>query len=487
MSHPRAALCIVGLTLALVCVYQFVYAKHPIGLAFAVMVAALLGASGVAMLLAGQKSNRWSLLFLVPLCLSTFAKILYASSVVQVIAFFVAFCSLILFVFWNTSPPISFWHNRSLWPTSFFIETLWPFQKLKRFTSFLQLGHSGWRVLVGFVIAIPFLAIFAGLFMSSDLLLSRLLTETLRGFQLQDFFGDVIRDTVIGVIFLATGWTMFLRRSEQRAPVYSDTAVPELHTAGLLGFLLPLVVLFLCFIAFQTAAAFGGEAFVQSHGLTYAEYARSGFFQLLAVAGIVFAVCVFIYRSTNMRDAVSRWLTIALIGETGIIIFSAIKRLQLYIETYGLTLARWWPMATILFIGTVLLLLAMLAIARVSFHQVAKVLCVWSLTIVSVILLFNVEGSIVAYNADRFLSGKTNKLDVSYMVSALSDDAIPQLIVLSQKEWPARSVPSISKQGLLNALRSSGFNLSQKKKDGWRSFLVSDYWARSALMTQSLK
>lgn len=481
MNHPRAALCIIGLTLALIGVYQFVYAEHPVGLAFAVMVVALLGASGVAMLLAGQKGNRWSLLFLIPLCLSTLAKVLYASSVVQFVAFLVAFCSLVLFVFWNTSPPISFWHTRSLWPTSFFIETLWPFQKLKRFASFLQLGHSGWRVLVGFAIAIPFLAIFAGLFMSSDLLLSRLLTEALRGFQLQDFFGDVIRDAVLGVIFLATGWTMFLRRSEQRLPIYSEANAPELHAAGLLGFLLPLVVLFLCFIVFQAAAAFGGESFVQSHGLTYAEYARSGFFQLLAVAGIVFAVCVFVYRSTNMRDGISKWLTIALIGETGVIIFSAVKRLQLYIETYGLTLARWWPMVTILFIGGVLLLLAVLAIARVSFHQVAKILCMWSLTIVSVVLLFNVEGSIVAYNANRFLAGKTNRLDVGYMVSILSDDAIPQLIVLSQKEWPTRFVSSISKQGLLDALKNARIHLSQKQKDGWRSFLVSDYWARTAL------
>ena len=44
--------------------------------------------------------------------------------------------------------------------------------------------------------------------------------------------------------------------------------------------------LFLAFVIVQLAVLFGGhDRVLRTTGLTYAEYARSGFWQLLAVAG----------------------------------------------------------------------------------------------------------------------------------------------------------------------------------------------------------
>ncbi len=42
--------------------------------------------------------------------------------------------------------------------------------------------------------------------------------------------------------------------------------------------------LFVVFVVIQFAALFGGEEFLRSQGLTYSEYARRGFFELLAVS-----------------------------------------------------------------------------------------------------------------------------------------------------------------------------------------------------------
>ena len=47
-------------------------------------------------------------------------------------------------------------------------------------------------------------------------------------------------------------------------------------------------LLFLAFVAFQVRYLFGGAGHVEvTDGLTYAEYARQGFFELLAVAALV--------------------------------------------------------------------------------------------------------------------------------------------------------------------------------------------------------
>src|SRR5207244_2088993 len=48
--------------------------------------------------------------------------------------------------------------------------------------------------------------------------------------------------------------------------------------------------LFLAFIMVQLAYLFGGQANISAQGFTYAEYARKGFFELVAVAVAAFGL-----------------------------------------------------------------------------------------------------------------------------------------------------------------------------------------------------
>ena len=73
-------------------------------------------------------------------------------------------------------------------------------------------------------------------------------------------------------------------------------------------------------------------------GLTYAEYARSGFAQLLAVAALTFAVIAAARRWAAAAAAAA--LLAALCVLTLVVLASALKRLGLYEETYGFTRLR---------------------------------------------------------------------------------------------------------------------------------------------------
>lgn len=105
------------------------------------------------------------------------------------------------------------------------------------------------------------------------------------------------------------------------------------------------VLLFATFLTVQAVTLFGGEAYVQQvAGVTYAEYARQGFFQLVAVSVLVLGVVAASVRLIPKRPGRGRTLRNALLGAlcllTLVILASAMARLRLYTDTYGLTPMR---------------------------------------------------------------------------------------------------------------------------------------------------
>ncbi|MFI7450972.1 DUF4153 domain-containing protein [Nonomuraea sp. NPDC049714] len=118
--------------------------------------------------------------------------------------------------------------------------------------------------------------------------------------------------------------------------------------------LLPLTavnLLFAVFVMVQLTVLFGGDALVlKTAGLTYAEYARQGFFQLVAVSVIVLGI-VAVAASVLKTERRERWLLSGLLGVlcglTLVVLFSALHRLGLYTDAYGLSRLRLSVQATI--------------------------------------------------------------------------------------------------------------------------------------------
>jgi hypothetical protein len=102
-------------------------------------------------------------------------------------------------------------------------------------------------------------------------------------------------------------------------------------------------VLFAAFVGVQARWLFGGAAVVEATtGLTVAEYARRGFFELVAVAALL-APVILITRAAAVDDVTikrHRALSISLIVLLGAIMASAFSRMALYVSYYGLTTDR---------------------------------------------------------------------------------------------------------------------------------------------------
>jgi Domain of unknown function (DUF4173) len=218
------------------------------------------------------------------------------------------------------------------------------------------------RVLLGLVIAAPLLLIFGALFVAAD-----------AGFEqlLRDLFDITIDELITRVFFtgvltwMSAGalWQLFLNTSAPgAAPVGEKRRLLSLGIVEI-GVVLGLLnVLFAAFVATQARYFFGGAALVldtadASNRLTFAEYARRGFFELVTVAALVLVVLLaanWVTRHDEPRHAqIFRLLAGTLIALLFVIMASALHRMWTYTRVYGLTELRVYTTVFMLWLAPV--------------------------------------------------------------------------------------------------------------------------------------
>jgi hypothetical protein len=236
-----------------------------------------------------------------------------------------------------------------------------------------------------------------------------------------------------------------------------------------LEWVLPLAVLdvlFASFVVVQFAAFFGGRQHLMSTpGLTAAEYARSGFFQLLTVCVLTLVVVAVVIRWVDARERVRlRLLLGPLCALTGIVLLSAAQRLVNYEEAFGYTRLRVVVAASMAVIAAVLVML-LIAGALWKASWLPRAVLVAGVIALLALNVMDADGFIARRNIDRAAAGAP--LDSAYL-SGLSADALPQLLRLPE---PARSC-------VLSAVRA---RLDRLDEGGWRGANIARARARSLI------
>jgi hypothetical protein len=473
-----------GVTVLLTAAFHYFLAGRYYGLGFVIFaVALILVMHGIA-ILSGRTGNTWAYVFLLPAIMGITAEGLYANEVVRTAAPLLVVASLSLFSYWLMAPRATMRELHALWSRSVVLESVIPAEGGDGMFKHLSFGNHWKKILLGAGAAVPFLLVIGALFASADPLFSKTLGDILDIKSLPKNFWYIVRDIAVAVYLGRFFWSMITRSIEQRKPTFGKWDFP-LDRTMVYTFLGLLNALFLLFIGFQFVYFFGGDALVQQQGITYANYAREGFFQLLAVSAIVFCISWFIYAQTELRQWGTRGLMFALIAETGVVIVSAVRRLLLYVDTYGLTLLRWWALVGIFVIAFVLLIFLVCALAKASYGALAKGMTLFCLYLFAGLLLMNTEAMVVRFNAARFAAHGYDRLDLAYF-EKLSTDAVPAMVAVYQTYGTvpvaAASYPVIARMRVVDSYdgRDYGYatdqiqnhTLGQNLRD-WRSKLQS--------------
>ncbi len=255
--------------------------------------------------------------------------------------------------------------------------------------------------------------------------------------------------------------------------------VPRLGWIEAVTVLVAVDVLFAVFVVLQLAYLFGGLDTLAATGLPYAQYARSGFFELVAVAvlagGLLATICVIATRRTGALLGAG----IVLCGLTTVVLASALLRLRIYQDAYGWTELRFYVLATIVWLAVGIAIAAALLVR----DRMAWLLHGLAIAAVVVLVGINVVGPsrlIATENVGRLLDpsrvpadGRTG-LDVDY-VRVLGDDAVPSLV----SALPALNANDRTTLFLMLLDRKEA--LSESAATGWPAWNLGRERAREAL------
>lgn len=296
----------------------------------------------------------------------------------------------------------------------------------------LRLRASGLApVARGFLIATPIAVVIAILLASADPIFASFFTINFD-------FGRLLLDAFFVVAgSLVMAGLLRLAAAEPLDRINGPTS--RLGTTEAVVVLAVLDTVFAAFAVAQGIAASGtGAETLRAAGITYSDYARSGFFQLLWVAGITLVVLVVFSRVTGFPDRAGRRTFLALseaaIALTLLIVLVASMRLSLYEDAYGFTMLRLYSHVFAGLAAVVFLLLALdLAGLFRRRRWFAGLSTITALVLLVALNAANPEAIVVGLNVNR--AAQNHKIDARYFTE-LSSDAIPAILAARSRIDP---------------------------------------------------
>jgi MFS family permease len=282
--------------------------------------------------------------------------------------------------------------------------------------------RSAVPLLRGLGLGAVLLIVFGTLFISADAAFAEVVHQAVPSWSL----GDLPERVVVFALVAGLAGALALTAAQPRLAVDRDTVSPRLQPPEWIPAIALLDLLFAAFVAVQLTVLFGGHDHVlRTTGLTYAQYARHGFVELIVAAALTLAVAAIAARHAARKNATQRRalyvLTGILFALTLVVLASALRRLGLYEDAFGFTRMRLLAHGIIVWLGALFVLVGALAVLG---RAVARPVVVLSAVGLIAATFANPDAMIAARNADRF--ERTGKLDAVYL-SHLSADAVPRL------------------------------------------------------------
>lgn len=288
-------------------------------------------------------------------------------------------------------------------------------------------GGTAFALLRGALLALPLLILFGALFAAADPVFQGLVDRAIT-WNPERLFVALFWIGFWG--WLAAGWLRAVLFSAAEPPhllrQYAGPRIGRAETGVVLG---SLNLLFFLFVVVQFRYLFGGADLVAyTDGLGYAEYARRGFFELVTVSALLLPVLLGMHALQSDRsrggERLFRWLAGLLIGLLFVIMASALQRMRLYQQEYGLTELRLYTTVFMAWLAAVFAWFAATTL-RGRGERFAWGAAVAGLAALVVLNALNPHALIARTNTRH--AATAQRLDVAYLAD-LGPDAVPTLI-----------------------------------------------------------
>jgi len=325
---------------------------------------------------------------------------------------------------------------------------------------------------VGALLALPLLLVFGGLFASADAVF-RNLAVNLLDIDLAAATSHTFLAAFLTALAAGYLWGALLRPAPPPPPAASEASrftlgiVPVGTALGLLD------LLFLLFVVIQLRYLFGGAELVQgATGLTYAEYARRGFFELVTASALVLPILLAaewaLRHEPHAAQRAFRYLAGLLLVLLAVVMASALRRMQLYVDEFGLSEIRLYSSAFMVYLAGVFVWFGSTAL-RGRPRRFAFGALVQGFAVLAGLHLLNPDAFIVRTNLERPAAHRP--FDAAYAAS-LSADAVPTLLA---------ALPRLDETEQCRAARRLLSRWARDGHDDWRNWNLARERARLAV------
>ena len=364
--------------------------------------------------------NKKGLLFIIPIILLSISYLIYDNSFTKAFNVLVIPSLLILMYIYTVKPTNSLTKLiengvKLIFEPFNCIEKLYNIVGMK-LNSLIKLSDQNKKVIKSLFIVVPIVIVVLLLLSSADMIFNNIFKNFF------NLFKDIKIDNIIGrvvvmiIFFTYLGSVInylifdFKDNKEEKSKEFKI----ESFTIKLL--LTSLNIIYILFDFIQIKSLMLHKV---AENINYAQYARSGFFQLMAISLINITI-ILISKHSKEENKYARIMSIAMVLLTLIIIISSALRMHMYESAYGYTLLRLLVYAS-LATEVVLLIPTVIYIIN-SKTNILKCYMVIIVTAYTIISLSPLNYIIANNNINRYY--ETKKIDIDYLENFDSDNVL---------------------------------------------------------------
>ena len=325
-----------------------------------------------------------------------------------------------------------------------------------------KLSPNTKKVLKSLLIVIPVVIVVLLLLISADQIFSNLFSNFSKIFGNITFSNILVRIINFVILFFYLGGTLYFISKK-----YKDESkdIKEVKKKDPLTINILLTTLNVIYIVFDIIQINSLLLHRVSSGFNYADYARSGFFQLMIIS--VINIVIILLSKKSEEKTYTKVMSLITVLLTLIIIISSFYRMFLYEQAYGYTVLR-LGVYVILITEVILFIPTIIFIFKKNFNILRYYLII-VLTVYSLINCFSIDRIIAENNIRRY--DRIGDIDVYYLMNHNYDN-LDQLRNLSKKLEKDNQFLNVDKEVLNNYLKDMDkdnkynfleFNISREK------------------------
>lgn len=283
------------------------------------------------------------------------------------------------------------------------------------------------KALAGLICAIPVLIVVVPLLVSSD--------DAFRGMMSNIFSNSftTILKAIFGILLCMFVISYGFSLKNGRVLKTKKSKFTGIENVYIVSFLSAIGICYLLYLFSQLAYFFSAfKGFLPNGDITYSQYARKGFFEMCIIAvinlGIVFLSIVLAKKQNgkvcHSIKAIATFIAIF----TLIIITTAISKMTLYIDAYGMTVLRITTSAFMLFLAIVFIAV----ILRIYLNKIniVKTALIAAGCVVLILGTINVNAVCAEYNYKAYKAKKLDSIDIEALYE-LGDEGIPYIVKIA--------------------------------------------------------